>query len=82
MPLNKSALAEYEKELNFQANLREYVIQSVINLTITTPNSIKLQSLSLVQLTQPTNQLTRTTLVGFSFCLQKSLKYQIDACLR
>ena len=34
-----------------------------INLAITTSNSIKLQASSLAQLTQTTNQLTRTALV-------------------
>jgi hypothetical protein len=63
MPFNESALLEFNKELNSQANLREYLIEFIINLAITSPDSIKLQSLSLVQLTQPTNQLTRKTLV-------------------
>jgi hypothetical protein len=56
-------LNEYNKELNSQANLREYLIAFTTNLTIVSINSIKLQSLSLAQLTQATNQLTRATLV-------------------
>jgi hypothetical protein len=63
MPFNESALLEFNKQLNIQANLREYLIQFTINLAIMSVDSIKLQSLSLVQLTQPTNQLTRKTLV-------------------
>jgi len=63
MPFNESALLEFNKELNIQANLREYLIQFTINLAIMSADSIKLQSLSLVQLTQPTNQLSRKTLV-------------------
>jgi len=63
MPFNQSALLEFNKQLNIQANLREYLIQFTINLAIMSVDSIKLQSLSLVQLTQPTNQLTRKTLV-------------------
>jgi hypothetical protein len=63
MPFNESALLEFNKELNIQANLREYLIQFTINLAIMSADSIKLQSLSLVQLTEPTNQLTRKTLV-------------------
>ena len=55
------------------------------NLAITTSNSIQLQSSSLAQITQSTNQLTRTTLVkkttkspfGISFSLIRSLQ-QID----
>jgi hypothetical protein len=56
-------MLEYNKELNSQANLREYLIKFIINLTIISSNSIRLQSTSLAQLTQATNQLTRTTLV-------------------
>ncbi len=54
---------EYNKELNSQANVREYLMTFATNLAITTVNSIKLQSSSLTQLTQATNQLTRTALV-------------------
>jgi len=63
MPLNKSALDEYNKGLNAQANVLQYLIPFTTNLPITIPNSIKLQASSLAQLTQATNQLTRTTLV-------------------
>jgi len=56
-------LNEYNKELNSQANVREYLMTFATNLAITTVNSIKLQSSSLAQLTQATNQLTRTALV-------------------
>jgi hypothetical protein len=63
MPFNESARFEFNKQLNIQANLREYLIQFTINLAIMSVDSIKLQSLSLVQLTQPTNQLTRKTIV-------------------
>jgi len=59
---NQSAFIEYNKELNSQANLREYLISFTQNLQITTSNSIKLQSSSLAQLTKSTNQLTRRTL--------------------
>ena len=67
MPLNQSALDEYNAELNSHANVREYLMRFTTNLAITTSNSIKLQSSSLAQLTQSTNQLTRTTLVRFQF---------------
>jgi hypothetical protein len=63
MPLNKSALDEYNKGLNVQANVLQYLMPFTTNLPITIPNSIKLQASSLAQLTQATNQLTRTTLV-------------------
>jgi len=50
---------EYEEELNSQANIRDYLILFLINLPITTSNSILLQASSLSQITQSTNQLTR-----------------------
>ncbi len=66
--MNDSALPEYNQNLNSQANTREYLIQFINTLPITTSNSIKLQSSALVTLTQSTNQLTRQTLVNlFSF---------------
>jgi hypothetical protein len=67
MPINVSALIEYNKELNSQAYVREYLMRFTTNLSITTSTSIQLQASSLVQLTSATNQLTRTTLVRFKF---------------
>jgi hypothetical protein len=61
--LNVSAVIEYNQVLNSQANVREYLIQFTTNLLVIAPNSIQLQSSSLAQLTQATNQLTRATLV-------------------
>jgi hypothetical protein len=70
MPLNKSALDEYNQNLNTYANARDYLITFTTNLAITTSNSIQLQASSLAQITQATNQLTRNTLVRFkSFIL-------------
>jgi hypothetical protein len=60
---DESALLEYQEQLIIQTNLREYLIQFTSNLTIFSSNSILLQSTSLAQLTQATNQLTRTSLV-------------------
>ena len=60
--LNQSAMIEFTKDLNSQANVREYLLSFTTNLPITTANSIKLQSSTLAQLTKSTNQLTRTTL--------------------
>jgi hypothetical protein len=65
--LNESALIEYNKQLNTQANVRDYLMPFITNLLITTSNSIKLQSSSLAQLTQATNQLTRSAAVNRSF---------------
>jgi hypothetical protein len=67
MPLNKSALDEYNQNLNTYANAREYLIPFTANLAITTANSIKLQASSLAQITQATNQLTRNTLVRLKY---------------
>ena len=61
--VNESTWIEYNEELNAQANLREYLMEFTRDLSISTIDSIKLQSLTLVQLTQTTNQLTRQTLV-------------------
>jgi hypothetical protein len=63
VPLNQSAIIEFNQELNSQANVREYITTFTSNLSITTSYSIILQSSSLAQLTKATNQLTRTTLV-------------------
>jgi hypothetical protein len=41
---------------NVVSNLQEYLVKFLIKLQITTSNSIKLQSSSLVQLTKATNQ--------------------------
>ena len=58
--------SQFLKEINHLANLREYFIKFLDELTITSANSFKLQSLSLVQLTSGTNQLTRASLVSAS----------------
>ena len=63
VPLNTSALVEYNKQLNSQAGIRDFLVPFTANLMITTSNSIILQASALVQLTQATNQLTRTTTV-------------------
>ncbi|UJR17142.1 hypothetical protein I4U23_004038 [Adineta vaga] len=71
--LNMSALDEYEKEVNCHAQVREYLIQFISNLAITTSNSLKLQSSALVQLTKATNQLTRNTLtIALNRCYELS----------
>ena len=74
---NQSALNEFTNELNSQANLREYFISFTQNLLITTSNSIKLQSASLVQLTKSTNQLTRNTIsIAADRCFRLTLVLQ------
>ena len=61
--MNATALAEFTRKQNEYAVVRDYLIASTINLTIATPNSIRLQASSLSQLTQSTNQLTRSSAV-------------------
>ena len=61
--MNVSALAEFNRKQNLYAGVRDFLIASTINLTIATPNSIRLQASSLSQLTQSTNQLTRSSAV-------------------
>jgi len=63
---NESARLEFLKEINEQANLRENLIKSLTDFPIISANSLKLQSLLLVQLTNATNQLTRTSLTIIS----------------
>ncbi|CAF1529483.1 unnamed protein product, partial [Adineta steineri] len=63
IPFNESALINYNIELNSLANVRDYLVTFITQLLITTSNSIILQSSSLAQLTQATNQLTRNTLM-------------------
>jgi len=78
---NESARLEFLKEINEQANLREDLIKSLIDFPITSANSLKLQSLSLVQLTSSTNQLTRTSLTIISkkcFELTKELQIWLE----
>ena len=58
---------EFTKELNSQANPREYLIQFLIALPVTSnSNTVQSQSASFAQLTEATNQLTRTVLVRIS----------------
>ena len=61
--LNVSALEGFEKELNRQANLREHLIRYLVELPVSSWNTIQIQSKSLVELTQSTNQLSRSLLV-------------------
>jgi hypothetical protein len=64
---NESALIEYNKQLNSYANLRDFLMTFVTNFVIAGSNSISLQASFLVQLTQATNQLTRSAVVIITF---------------
>ena len=61
--MNASAMVEFNRKQNLYAGVRDYLIAYTINLTIATPNSIRLQASTLSQLTQSTNQLTRSSAV-------------------
>ncbi|CAF1470214.1 unnamed protein product [Adineta ricciae] len=65
-PFNQSVLNEFNKQINFRADARDYLIAFLTNLPITTSNSIKLQASSLAQFTKSTNELTRTTIASAS----------------
>ena len=60
---NQTALDVYRQELNSMAIVREYLINCTIKLMTTGIHSIKLQALSLVELTYATNQLTQLSSV-------------------
>ncbi len=85
VPLNTSALIEYNKQLNIQANVHDYLMTFTTNLIIGTSNSIILQATSLAQLTQATNQLTRTTSVKINDILlifRCFISIKIVACIK
>jgi len=78
---NQSTRSEFVKEINRLADLRESFIKLIPEMTIVSVNSLKLQSLSLVQLTDTTNQLTRTTLQIVSqkcFQLTEELEFWLE----
>lgn len=64
--MNHSAFDLLTHELNRYADLRERLVSFTSQLGITTSNTIQIQATTLAQLTQSTNQLTRTTLVPSS----------------
>jgi 2-phosphoglycerate kinase len=65
--MNTSTLTKFKQYLNEYANTRDYLIEYLVNLPITTLENIELQSSVLVQLTNAINQLTRTTCVELIF---------------
>jgi hypothetical protein len=82
--MNASALADYNQDLNEHANVRDYLMPFTTNLQITTSDSIKLQASTLAQLTDATNQLTRTASVNTNYFLWTSISTMyddIDACI-
>ncbi|CAF1035223.1 unnamed protein product [Adineta ricciae] len=59
--INASALDEFNKQLNTYASVRDLLITFTTNLQPATAPAIQLQASALAQLTQATNQLTRST---------------------
>ena len=64
MPANASALTALIRQTNTYASVRDYLVTFTSDLAVTTANSVKMQASSLSQLTQATNQLTRSTSVN------------------
>ena len=75
--MNATALAAFNQQLNNYANVRDFLMTFTSNLPITTANSVKLQASSLSQLTQSTNQLTRSALI-----IASDKCYQLAVVLR
>jgi hypothetical protein len=57
------SLSAYTTSLNSQATVRDYAIQFVNNLTITTIDSVKLQASMVKSLTSVPSELTRQAIV-------------------
>jgi hypothetical protein len=56
-------MGEYERNVNSQANLREYLVERFDHMLISSVNTIKIQATSLAELTRSSNQLSRAALV-------------------
>ena len=83
--INRTALEEFIREQNHFSLIREHLMQCIMNLSIGTAKSIHLQSSSLVQLTQTTNELTRTScvshlLLSFIVSLIRTVELDIGIC--
>ncbi|CAF1262786.1 unnamed protein product, partial [Adineta ricciae] len=75
--LNVSTFKIFTDYLNQHAVVRDYLITNITNLSITTWNSIALQSSALSQLTNAPNELTRTTsILASTKCYQLSIALQ------
>ena len=73
---NQTTFIQFKQLLNSYASLREYLISFITRLSITTFNSLQLQSSALVQLTKATNQLTRLSLTTVSNkCYQLTMAF-------
>ena len=61
--VNDTDVMKVYEQLNQHANVREYLLICMNNLSIDTPDDIKFQASILTTLTKTTNQLTRKTAV-------------------
>jgi hypothetical protein len=61
--VNSSTFSKYKQELKIYANIRQYLMMVITNLTITTIDSMNLQASTLAQLTESSNQLTHSAAV-------------------
>lgn len=64
---NSLAFDLYRKEINLYTQIREYLIEFLLDLPVIGSRSIHLQASSLAFLTAATDQLTRVTSVIFTF---------------
>jgi hypothetical protein len=62
--INATQWANYNKQCNRYAYIREYLIDLILYFDVTTIEHIQFQASTLAQLTESTNQLTRQTIVG------------------
>ena len=69
---NASALLQYSQQLNILAAARDFLVTYTSDLAVGNGNSMELQAATLVQLTQATDQLTRSTLVTNAVSLVSS----------
>ncbi len=68
-------MTKYNQKLNALANVRDYLMMFTSNLAINTVDSIKLQASMLAQLTEVTNELTRTASVNAIAFLSINIMY-------
>jgi phosphatidylserine/phosphatidylglycerophosphate/cardiolipin synthase-like enzyme len=75
---NSTAMVNaYQHQIDQQAILREYLIDAIEQLPITSTNIMKMQASSLAQLTESTNELTRNSLVRLFFDTRASFTNRV-----
>ncbi|CAF0739918.1 unnamed protein product [Adineta ricciae] len=72
---NNTTVIDYAERLNTLAGVRDYLMKCTASLAILNVNSVKLLAASLAQVTQTTNELTRTSsLLGAQKCHQLAVE--------